>query len=96
MIATETLIGWGATAATIVGHAFVVNYRVGRNEKEIDDIWKWKNSHEKEASDLRSQYQIQLSKLEGGHAVMTEKIQNIMTILEEIKAILMNRKGDLK
>lgn len=94
MISTDILIGWGATAATIVGHAFVVNYRVGRSEDDMKDIWKWKTSHEKESNELRSRYQDELSKLKGGHDVMTEKIQNIMKILEEIKAILMSKKGD--
>jgi hypothetical protein len=94
MIPLETLVGWGATLTIIGGKHAVDSYRIRHSEEEIRDLWRWKNAYEKESNELRTLYQVQLLELKGGHAVLTEKIQNIMTILEEIKSILMTRKGD--
>lgn len=85
MIAIEVLAGWGVTGAALIGHVFVANYRIGANEKSLDNVWKWKTSHEKDANDMREKYQIQLSELKGSQLVVGEQFKQIMAILTEIK-----------
>jgi polynucleotide 5'-kinase involved in rRNA processing len=92
VISTETLITGGVLAATTVGHIFVANYRINQGEKKDDeledaikDVWKWKNSHEKEAVEMREKYQIQLSELKGALMVTGEQFKAIMLALEDIK-----------
>lgn len=85
MIPIEVLAGWGVTGAAIVGHVFVANYRIGRTEAEVVDFWKWKNTHEREAGNMREKYQNQLSELKGSILVTGEQFKQIMNILEDIK-----------
>lgn len=96
MIPIEVLVGWGVTGAMIVGHVFVANYRIEKLEKEqekhtlldkegFNEVWKWKNSHEKEAGNMREKYQNQLSELKGSILVTGEQFKQIMNILEDIK-----------
>lgn len=71
--------------AGVVGHFFVTKYKVEQNRDNIIDIWRWKNSHEKESTNLREKYQTQLSELKGGQLVVNEQFRQIMMMLEEIK-----------
>ena len=107
MFTTETLIGWGLTGAAIVGHIFVANYRIERNEKEsterdksqkdalateraerrqaLEEVWQWKNNHEKDAGNMREKYQNQLAELRGSLLVTGEQFKQIMGALDDIK-----------
>src|ERR1700686_58300 len=83
-IPIETLVGWGGTLAVIAGKHAVDSYRTSRSEKEIEEIWKWKNIYEKEATNFRTEVQVQISELKGNGLVINEKLASILMKLQEI------------
>lgn len=54
-------------------------------KREFQDVWRWKNSHEKDAADMRERYQVQLSELKGGQMVVNEQFKQIIGALDDIK-----------
>lgn len=97
MIETETLVGWGIGVVMFIGHAFVANYRIDKNEKELANVWKWKEMHVKESGEIRERFQTSISELKGSQMVVNEQFKQIMFMLIEIKdrlSALENHKGD--
>lgn len=93
---TSIIVGWFITGSMVVGLAFVADYRINRNEREfkerldgkdrdIEKVWNWKNSHEKDASHMREKFQMQLSELRGAQMVTLEQFRQIISELREIK-----------
>lgn len=55
------------------------------NIKAIDDIWRWKSSHEKDSFATRETLQKELARLEGHNMVTNEQFKQIMAMLTDIK-----------
>lgn len=91
MISGE-MIGVFVTGAGIIGHVFVANFRINKNENEIDKVWNWKNSYEDDAHNRREKIQEQIAEIRGSQMVVSEQFRQIMGILTEIK----NRIADLE
>lgn len=85
MITLEVLVGWGVTGAALIGHVFVANYRIGKTETSVDQIWSWKNKHEQDTADTKEKYQAQISELKGSQLVSGEQFKQIMTLLQDLK-----------
>lgn len=110
MIEPDILVGWALTGAAVIGHVFVADYRIKRNERDtekalesvsnnIKDFWAWKQSHEKDSSDTREKLLGQISEVKGSQLVQTEQFKQILSALEEIKdrlTNLENHRGGLK
>lgn len=95
MISPE-MIGVIVTGAGIIGHVFVANYRIQKNENEIDkveknlsdnisEIWKWKNKYEIDATERRFDIQKQIGSIEARTTVHDGNYQVILSMLSEIK-----------
>lgn len=95
MISPE-MIGVIVTGSGIVGHVFVANFRIGKNEISIEkieknladnvaEIWKWKNGYEADATERRFDIQKQMGILEARTTVHDGNYQVILSMLSEIK-----------
>lgn len=91
-IPLEVLIGYGGTAVTIIGGWFAMKFGLDRaNEKiqevnrQVEALWKWKEKHEEEATNMRERFNKDISKLEGAALVATEQFRQILVMLQEIK-----------
>jgi len=81
-----------ATVIGLVGMWFKFQNKVENLEREdseqgrqLEAIWKWKDTHEKEAAQAREVFNKDISKLEGANLVTTEQFKQILHMLEEIK-----------
>lgn len=85
----ETLIGWAGTMIVIGISYGVLSFRTNQNDDNIKDLWKWKDSHQKDVSETREKFQNQISELKGASLVTQEQFRQIMAMFEEIKERLL-------
>lgn len=103
-IETENIIWALGSLITILGGWFGFRYGLDRaNEKitenirQLEALWKWVNTHEKEANEMRERFNKDISRLEGANLVQTEQFKQILNLLEDIKErlnYLENREND--
>lgn len=53
--------------------------------RQINAQWKWKESHEKEAAQIRASLNKDISEIRGGLLVTNEQFKQILEALKEIK-----------
>lgn len=98
------LIPWVSTVLGIVAVWFRNQYKLERlmekddeQGRQIEAMWKWKDSHEKDSSTIRENFNKEISELRGSMLVANEQFKQIMTILIEIKdrlSRLEHKRGD--
>ena len=91
-ITVEQIITWVAMFLGLAGVWFRYQYKVERlNEKDeeqdrqIEAMWKWKDSHEKEAAQNREHFNKEISELRGIALVSGEQFKQIMSLLQDLK-----------
>ncbi len=91
-ITVSQLITWGVMLFGAVGAWFTYKNKVDNLQdkdieqgRQIDAMWKWKESHDKESNQIRSEFQRELSRLEGSLLVNVEQFKQILGMLEDIK-----------
>lgn len=88
----EVLIGYGGTAVTIIGGWFAMKFglerageKISEANRQIEALWKWKDEHDREATEMREKFNKELSKLEGSQLVQTEQYKQILQLLEQLR-----------
>lgn len=91
-ISLSQIFTWLVMAGTVVGGWFTYKNKVDNlhdrdteQGRQIEAIWKWKEQHDKDSHQWRSEFQKEISKLEGGILVSTEQFKQILGMLEDIK-----------
>jgi SMC interacting uncharacterized protein involved in chromosome segregation len=85
MIPIETIAGWIGTGIVIIGHVATSQYKLNQAMRQLDKLWDWKDSHEKDVADKRLEFQKQFGSLEGKVAIHDGNYTQILSILAEIK-----------
>lgn len=95
-ISIETILSAGVglitTAVGMIGMWFKFQNKVDNLEKEdseqarqLEAIWSWKDSHEKEAALNRENMNREIFKLEGANLVVNEQYKTLVNMLQDIK-----------
>lgn len=95
----DHIIGYGGGILGIVAGWFGMKYgldraneKIGENTRQIEAVWTWKDTHDKESNIMREKFNRDISELRASHLVATEQFKQIISILEDIK----ERLGELE
>lgn len=95
----DKLVEAAIVLAGLVGTWAVMKYKLDSHSRQIEKLWDWKDSHEKEASQERLSLHQNISKLEGGSEALHNSIGTIgsqLTVISESIKAMQQDLADLK
>lgn len=81
--------------AALAGTWAVMKYKLDSHSRQIDKLWDWKDSHEKEAGIERLSLHEDIAKLEGGWIATSNSINHFGSQLQSIDGNIKTMQQDL-
>jgi hypothetical protein len=69
---------------------------LSEHKRQVAAIWKWKEDHEKDASNMRLELQKQIGKVESGISLHDNQYQQILNQIESMNTSLIEKIEELK